>query len=173
MSVAVDFREVAKRSKAEAARIGGNDAALRRDELGLHAGKPRQRFIAADRIERGQAVIDQDRKPHLVVSRVRGMGSERGADASPRNRLSGMTINCYFLTMPKSLTIALFAYDGFQLLDVTGPAAVFAAANRELERNVYTVEVLSPSGGAVTSDSGVTLQTRAMARLPRGASTPC
>jgi transcriptional regulator GlxA family with amidase domain len=79
-----------------------------------------------------------------------------------------MTINCYFLTMTKSLTIALVGYDGFQLLDVTGPAAVFAAANRELDRNVYKVEVLSPSGGAVTSDSGVTLQTRAMARLPQG-----
>jgi transcriptional regulator GlxA family with amidase domain len=79
-----------------------------------------------------------------------------------------MKINCYFLTMTKSLTIALVGYDGFQLLDVTGPAAVFAAANRELDRNVYKVEVLSPSGGAVTSDSGVTLQTRAMARLPQG-----
>src|ERR1700712_3257206 len=79
-----------------------------------------------------------------------------------------MTINCYFLTMPKPLTIALLAYDGFQLLDVTGPAAVFAAANRELERDVYQVEVLSPRGGAITSDSGVTLQTRATARLPRG-----
>jgi putative intracellular protease/amidase len=46
-----------------------------------------------------------------------------------------MTINCYFLTMPKSLTIALLAYDGFQLLDVTGPVAVFAAANHELKGN--------------------------------------
>lgn len=64
-----------------------------------------------------------------------------------------MTINCYFLTMPKSLTTVLLAYDGFQLLDVTGPVAVFAAANRELKRNAYRVEVLSPAGGAVASDS--------------------
>ena len=70
--------------------------------------------------------------------------------------------------MPKPLTIALLAYDGFQLLDVTGPAAVFAAANRELKRHVYKVEVLSPPGGAVRSDSGVTLQTRAMARMLQG-----
>ena len=70
--------------------------------------------------------------------------------------------------MPKPLTIALLAYDGFQLLDVTGPAAVFAAANHERERTVYKVEVLSPAGGAVASDSGVTLQTRAMARMPAG-----
>jgi len=77
-------------------------------------------------------------------------------------------MNCYFLPMPKTLTIALLAYDGFQLLDVTGPAAVFAAANRELKCSVYRVEVLSPPGGAVRSDSGVTLQTRPMARLPEG-----
>ena len=70
--------------------------------------------------------------------------------------------------MPKPLIIALLAYDGFQLLDVTGPAAVFAAANHERKRNVYRVEVLSPAGGAVASDSGVTLQTRAMARMPAG-----
>lgn len=70
--------------------------------------------------------------------------------------------------MSKSLTIALVAYDGFQLLDVTGPAAVFAAANHELKRNFYKVEVLSPAGGAVISDSGVAVQTRAMARMAEG-----
>jgi transcriptional regulator GlxA family with amidase domain len=75
--------------------------------------------------------------------------------------------------MPKPLTIALLAYDGFQLLDVTGPAAVFAAANHELERDVYRIEVLSPRGGAVDSNGGVTLQTRAMARLLAGPSTHC
>jgi transcriptional regulator GlxA family with amidase domain len=46
--------------------------------------------------------------------------------------------------MPKPLTIALLAYDGFQLLDVTGPAAVFAGANHELKRDVYKIEVVSP-----------------------------
>src|SRR5207244_12474025 len=79
-----------------------------------------------------------------------------------------MTINCYFLTMPKSLTMALLAYDGFQLLDVTGPVAVFAAANHELKGNFYKVEVLSPAGGAVASDSGLAVQTRAIARMPDG-----
>jgi transcriptional regulator GlxA family with amidase domain len=77
-----------------------------------------------------------------------------------------MTNNCYFLPMSKCRTIALLAYDGFQLLDVTGPAAVFAAANGALKRKVYDVTVLSPAGGVVTSDSGVALATRAMARLP-------
>jgi transcriptional regulator GlxA family with amidase domain len=70
--------------------------------------------------------------------------------------------------MPKSLTMALLAYDGFQLLDVTGPVAVFAAANHELKRNFYKVEVLSPAGGAVASDSGLAVHTRAIARMPDG-----
>jgi putative intracellular protease/amidase len=30
--------------------------------------------------------------------------------------------------------IALLAYDGFQILDLTGPAAVFASTNYLLER---------------------------------------
>ena len=69
--------------------------------------------------------------------------------------------------MPKSLTIALLAYAGFQLLDVTGPVAVFAAANHELRRDAYKIDVLSAAGGAVASDSGLVLQTRAIARLPQ------
>ncbi len=77
-----------------------------------------------------------------------------------------MTKNCYFLTMPKSRTIALLAYDGFQLLDLTGPAAVFAAANNDLGRKLYDVVLLSSAGGAVLSDGGVAVQTRALARMP-------
>lgn len=67
--------------------------------------------------------------------------------------------------MSKVRTIALLAYDGFQLLDVTGPAAVFAAANRALKRRVYDVVVVSPLGGPVGSDSGVAITTRPIARL--------
>ena len=67
--------------------------------------------------------------------------------------------------MSKSLTIALLAYDRFQLLDMTGPAAVFAAANHERKRNLYDVVILSPAGGAVRSDSGVAVQTRAIAGM--------
>ena len=67
--------------------------------------------------------------------------------------------------MSKSLTIALLAYDHFQLLDVTGPAAVFAAANHERKRKLYDVVILSPAGGPVRSDSGVAVQTRAIAGM--------
>src|SRR5438445_1857120 len=77
-----------------------------------------------------------------------------------------MTKNCYFLPMPKTRTTALLAYDGFQLLDMTGPAAVFAAANGALKRTIYDVVVVSPSAGATISNSGVAVATRAIARLP-------
>jgi transcriptional regulator GlxA family with amidase domain len=77
-----------------------------------------------------------------------------------------MTNNCYFLTMSKSITIAFLAYDGFQLLDVTGPVTVFAAANHELKRRIYDVAVVSAAGGAVGSDSGVALATSALGQMP-------
>jgi transcriptional regulator GlxA family with amidase domain len=65
--------------------------------------------------------------------------------------------------MTKIRNVALVAYDGFQLLDITGPATVFAGASRMLPRGGYAVDVLSPNGGMVTSDSGVRLETRALA----------
>ena len=68
--------------------------------------------------------------------------------------------------MAKTRIFALLAYDGFQLLDVTGPAAVFAAASRALGRRAYEVAVLSPKGGETASDSGVVVSTRALARTP-------
>lgn len=62
--------------------------------------------------------------------------------------------------MPKAHRIAILAYEGCQLLDVTGPAAVFGAANDGRERQVYEVEIVSPDGGAVTSNCGVGLVSR-------------
>lgn len=79
-----------------------------------------------------------------------------------------MTNNCYFLPMAKHRCVTLLAYEGFQLLDITGPAAVFAAAGRAIGRKAYEVMVLSPKGGETASDSGVTLSTRALARMPVG-----
>ena len=43
---------------------------------------------------------------------------------------------------------------------------MFAGANHELERDLYRIEVLSPQGGAVGSNGGVTLHTRAITRAP-------
>jgi transcriptional regulator GlxA family with amidase domain len=62
--------------------------------------------------------------------------------------------------------VALLAYDGFQILDLTGPAAVFESANYLLDRPAYELWTLSPEGGDVRSSSGVTIVTRALADLP-------
>jgi transcriptional regulator GlxA family with amidase domain len=67
--------------------------------------------------------------------------------------------------MGKTRTIALFAYDSFQLLDVTGPAAVFAAVNTAVPDQAYDVVVLSPAGGQVASSSGVAVATRAISAM--------
>ncbi len=57
-------------------------------------------------------------------------------------------------------TIALLASDGAQVLDITGPAAVFSGANTALpERMPYTVRTLSPAGGLIETMSGIALHT--------------
>lgn len=57
--------------------------------------------------------------------------------------------------------IAIIAFDGVQVLDVTGPAGVFAAANEAAGHDCYRVRILSPAGGVVTGGSGVRLLTDA------------
>jgi len=58
--------------------------------------------------------------------------------------------------------IAIVAYDGFQLLDVTGPAEVFSKANDFMPALAatplhYEIVVASPAGGNITSSSGLQL----------------
>jgi transcriptional regulator GlxA family with amidase domain len=65
--------------------------------------------------------------------------------------------------------VVIVVYPGFELLDATGPASVFAAAN-EMRRNMgappfYAVQMASASGGNVTSNVGVAVGTRALARV--------
>jgi transcriptional regulator GlxA family with amidase domain len=73
----------------------------------------------------------------------------------------------YFLPMPH--TVAILAHPGFELLDVTGPVSVFTGANHLARRSgkkpFYSVEVVSPAGGLVTSDGGVALDSRALQRV--------
>lgn len=64
--------------------------------------------------------------------------------------------------LPPTRRIAIVAYDGFQLLDVTGPAEVFAKANEfipELAARplLYEIVVASPTGGTIASSSGLAL----------------
>lgn len=62
--------------------------------------------------------------------------------------------------------VVLFAAHGVQALDVTGPAAVFAAANEARPDADYAVEVVSPDGGLVEASSGVSLGARSIAETP-------
>ncbi|MBC7989445.1 MAG: AraC family transcriptional regulator, partial [Luteimonas sp.] len=50
--------------------------------------------------------------------------------------------------------IVFLVYSGFDLLDVTGPAAVFAEAGVVLGRPVYEVVPVSHKGGLVLSNAG-------------------
>ncbi|MGN9816446.1 GlxA family transcriptional regulator [Streptomyces sp. SD11] len=67
-------------------------------------------------------------------------------------------------------TVVVVAFDGVQLLDVTGPVEVFTTANRY--GGDYDVRVVSPTGGSVTTSSGLVIGTgEPPARLPRRHST--
>src|SRR5471032_3043005 len=87
-----------------------------------------------------------------------------------------MTKIVYFLPMPsqparpssRALRIFILAYEGCQLLDVTGPAAVFGAANEGRAAPFYDVAIVSPDGGAVESNCGVALQSRQISSKPGG-----
>lgn len=64
--------------------------------------------------------------------------------------------------MKKLRHIALLAFDGVQVLDITGPAAVFGAANDAPGGPYYRLHIVSPRGGAIASNCGVALVTEAI-----------
>lgn len=53
--------------------------------------------------------------------------------------------------------ICFLIYDGFQLLDLTGPLAVFAGANRALGRAVYRLDVAAEAAGPVISSAALSV----------------
>jgi transcriptional regulator GlxA family with amidase domain len=59
--------------------------------------------------------------------------------------------------MPKPRTVAILAMPGVQLLDVSGPLDVFAAANVQAARNVYRLSVVAGAPGEIRSSSGTRL----------------
>jgi transcriptional regulator GlxA family with amidase domain len=67
-----------------------------------------------------------------------------------------MTKRIYFL--PTMHKLFILAYDGCQLLDVSGPAAVFGAANDAGEKPAYDLQIVSAEGGLVSSTCGVALR---------------
>jgi transcriptional regulator GlxA family with amidase domain len=61
--------------------------------------------------------------------------------------------------------VALLAFHGALALDVTGPAEVFATANRLSETDAYEVRLVSKDGGPVQTASGIRLFTEPAAAL--------
>ncbi len=55
--------------------------------------------------------------------------------------------------------IVFVAYDGFQLIDVTGPAAVFAEAAEVDQRAQYQIMLASVTGGPVRSSANIEVAT--------------
>jgi transcriptional regulator GlxA family with amidase domain len=66
------------------------------------------------------------------------------------------------LPMKKIRHIALLAFDGVQILDITGPAAVFGAANDAAGGPFYQLHIVSAKGGAIVSNCGVALVTESI-----------
>lgn len=62
-------------------------------------------------------------------------------------------------------SIALLVFEGAQILNITGSAAVFAAANNVLRQRVYNIQILSPLGGPIKSMSAVTILTEPISAL--------
>lgn len=52
-------------------------------------------------------------------------------------------------------TLTFLVYPGFQLLDLTGPLAMFAGANRQAGRTLYDIQVAALQAGAVESSAGL------------------
>ncbi|WP_395714286.1 GlxA family transcriptional regulator [Reyranella sp.] len=68
--------------------------------------------------------------------------------------------------MTRPHRLYLLAYEGCQLLDVTGPAAVFGAANEATDRPAYDLRIVSADGGLVRSNCGVALDSRKIGGQP-------
>jgi len=55
--------------------------------------------------------------------------------------------------MPAPHRILLLAFPNGQLLDIAGPLQMFAAANDELSRQVYRIEIAAPQAGSFATSS--------------------
>jgi len=68
------------------------------------------------------------------------------------------------------IEVAILVYPGFELLDASGPASVFSTANFVLDQRkqdpVYEISMVSPTGGAVRSSSGIGVQTKQLSKMP-------
>lgn len=67
------------------------------------------------------------------------------------------------MTSPRH--VAILVFDGIQILDATGPAAVFSAANDAVGFESYRIHLLSAAGGSITSNGVVTISTAPVSSL--------
>ncbi|WDZ94274.1 GlxA family transcriptional regulator [Herbaspirillum sp. WKF16] len=63
--------------------------------------------------------------------------------------------------------VALLAYGGMNLLDLSGPLQVFATANRLAGSERYRLHVASAAGGVIVTNAGLPLATESLATLDR------
>ncbi|WP_286829387.1 MULTISPECIES: GlxA family transcriptional regulator [Kordiimonas] len=75
------------------------------------------------------------------------------------------------MTQPRR-KIVFIAYNGAQVLDITGPYQVFASANEELPAPAYDLTLASLDGDMVRSSCGLSLQATPLVSVsPRGIDT--
>jgi len=55
---------------------------------------------------------------------------------------------------PSARTVAIFAANGAQMLDISGPLDVFAEANRQRGRVYYDLKIITENTGSLTTSSG-------------------
>jgi len=84
-------------------------------------------------------------------------------------RVAQTTTTAYIPPMPTRRRIVFLAYDGFELLDLSGPAAVFSSADMLAGRARYAIVVAAPGGGPVRASCGVEVQASACESLRFGA----
>lgn len=70
--------------------------------------------------------------------------------------------------MPSTRRVVFLVYNGFELLDLSGPAAVFSTANALAGESLYEVVVASPSGGNVACGFGLKIGTNSCTSLVIG-----
>lgn len=61
--------------------------------------------------------------------------------------------------------VVLLAFDGVEVLDVSGPAGAFGTANQELLNPAYAVVVASAAGGTIRSSCGMEISTVALSEV--------
>ncbi len=64
--------------------------------------------------------------------------------------------------------IVIVAFDGVQMLDVSGPSEVFSQADRASKRREYELELVCTRGGSITTSSGLELRAHRQLRACRG-----